>query len=160
MIKRPVTPFVSQYLVKEGSMFAIPKHPDRICVYEEASAVKRMNKDLSHVVDSQMARYRKQGYPKNWGLVQSGLIIRKNTEDVSYFCNLWWEEIQRGSKRDQLSFNYVLWRYTIPVRVINPSEFGGLYFHLYSHRGKKEPYAVPFRRDYGLLENYLNGKRV
>lgn len=160
LIKRSVTGFVSDTLHTETACFAIPKHPDRICLYEEAKAVKRMNKDKPESVDPQVTRYKKEGYPSNWGLVQSGLIIRKHTQEVAEFCNRWWNEVEKGSKRDQLSFNYVLWKYSIPIRVINPAEFGGIYFHLYSHKGKKEPFPISFRRNYGRLENYLNGKRV
>lgn len=163
LIKRAVTTFVAQTLRDPNSYFAIPKHPDRICVYEEAAAVKRMKKDAAAPVDQQIAKYKSTGYPTNWGLVQSGLIIRKKTDDVINFCEMWWAEVKEGSKRDQLSFNYVLWRYTIQIRVINPANFGGLYFHLYSHKGnkgKKEPFPIKFRKDYGRLENYINGKRV
>ena len=160
LIKRAVTPYVAMHFRNESCSFSIPKHPDRICIYEEGRAVARMKKDAAHVVQRQMDKYKADGYPSNWGLVQSGLIIRQKTEKVSEFCNRWWKEVKEGSKRDQLSFNYVLWKYQIQIRVMNPAEFGGMYFHLYSHRGKKEPFAIKFRKDYGRLENYINGKRV
>jgi len=37
-------------------------------------------------------------------------ILRRHTGKVEEFNRLWWEEICKGSRRDQLSFDYALWK--------------------------------------------------
>lgn len=99
--------FITDY--KQGE-FTIMKHPDRNCIYKELSACETMRKDNADIMKPQIARYKEEGYPAENGLVSSGLIIRKHTQGVKDFCIKWWDEIARGSHRDQLSFNYVAWK--------------------------------------------------
>ena len=70
-----------------------------------------MKKDVKENVDPQIERYRKEGFPKNYGLLQSNIMLRKhNEEDCVRFMEQWFEELKNGSHRDQLSFNYVAWK--------------------------------------------------
>jgi len=158
-IKRAVTEFVAHDF-KEGDVFAISKHPDRVCIYTEGEAVKKMYKDRADVVDAQMNKYRAERYPNNWGLVQSGVIIRKKTEEVIDFCERWWQEVFQHSRRDQLSFNYVLWKKSIPIVPLHARVFCSQFFHLYSHSKNGRAVPVKFRSNYGSLQNYINGKAV
>lgn len=50
------------------------------------------------------------GYPKNNGLICDGILVRKNNDIVNNVMNNWWSEINCGSVRDQLSFNFVSWK--------------------------------------------------
>jgi hypothetical protein len=94
-------------------------HPTRYCVYEEAKACLYFKKDSEKVIDEQMERYFQEGYPAKNGMVQTGVIIRTHTREVKDFCFEWWQELQRGSIRDQLSFNYVLFHNPIPAHFIS-----------------------------------------
>lgn len=158
-IKRSITEFVAHDF-KENDVFAISKHPDRVCIYTEGEAVKKMYKDKADIVDNQLNRYRAERYPTNWGLVQSGIIIRHKTEQVIDFCERWWLEVESGSRRDQLSFNYVLWKKPIPIVPLHARVFCSQFFHLYSHSKNGRAVAVKFRPSYGSLQNFLNGKAV
>lgn len=90
------------------------KYPDiygpRSCAYDEAIACIRRGKDATEVIQSQMQRYRAEGFPSNRGLAETTIIARECTEDISRFNEAWWAEIQCGSRRDQLSFDYTCWR--------------------------------------------------
>lgn len=80
-------------------------------MYEEAEECIRLGKDLPEVIEKQMERYRKEGYKADNGLVVTNVLVRKHTDkNVIKLMNLWWEEIERNSKRDQLSFNYACWK--------------------------------------------------
>jgi len=71
-------------------------------------------------LEGQVEGYRLEGYPERNGLAASGLMIRNhNSKKVDEFMNRWWEEIRLKSKRDQLSFNYVLWKQPISVGYCN-----------------------------------------
>lgn len=99
--------------------FCIMTHPDRNCVYEEAMACIRYKKDSTKTITDQVLAYDKMGYPKNRGMVGSGVILRKHTSSVFDFCHLWNEEVQNRSHRDQLSFNYAQWRCGLKYHMID-----------------------------------------
>ena len=153
-VKRSIKKFINENLKNN---FAIAKHPDRICVYQESEAVKKLNKDVSSTVDSQIEFYKELGYPEKNGMVQSGVIIRKHNEkDCIEICNDWWKELIKWSKRDQLSFNYSIYNKNMIIDIFNPSIISSDYFDYWTHKGQK----AKIRKDYGTLKNYINGKEV
>jgi hypothetical protein len=90
--------------------FTVLKHPDRDCVYQEAEACIKRKKDDRNTILKQIEKYRKLKYPKNHGMIATGLIIRKNTNEINNFCLDWYEELSKHSFRDQLSFNFIAWK--------------------------------------------------
>lgn len=97
------------YVLDDTHEIWITKHPQRDCIYEEANACKRLNKDSPKIINKQISTYRQKNLPVSYGLVESNVILRKNTDSVKYLMRQWFEEIKIHSRRDQLSFNYVLW---------------------------------------------------
>ena len=89
--------------------FTILQHPIRDCIYQEAYACIKLNKDKEGVINSQIIRYVDVSYPEHNGMIQSGLIIRNRDKDTIAFCTEWFREVRQGSFRDQLSFNYTVW---------------------------------------------------
>ena len=101
---------LEQTLEDDCSIY-IPNHPQRNCIYDEANMVIRIKKDTKENVLSQINGYEGEGFPKNYGLVQSNIIIRKhNNKDCIKIMESWFNELRDKSHRDQLSFNYVLWK--------------------------------------------------
>ena len=98
---------VRQWLQSDLAAF---KHPDRNCLYVEASFCAKHKKDGVDVLRAQATRYRKAGMPARWGLAETGLIIRRNTPAIHEFNEAWWKEIEHGSFRDQVSFPFVCWK--------------------------------------------------
>lgn len=98
-------------LFDENYSVEIPTHPTRNCIYAEEKACATMKKDQEEIMLPQMDRYRAQGFPKEYGLVQTNIMFRKHNEpDCIRLMEAWWTEIEKGSHRDQLSFNYALWK--------------------------------------------------
>ena len=109
-IKSDLKEFVDKFIKSDYSIY-VPKHPSRDCIYSESRAVISMKKDTKPNVEPQIERYKKEGFPKNYGLLQSNIMLRKhNNEDCKKFMEQWFEELKNGSHRDQLSFNYVAWK--------------------------------------------------
>lgn len=106
----------------EDRPFATFNYPDtygpRDCLYQEAQACCARGKDDPHVIAAQMQRYRKIGYPPHNGLAETSIVVRRNTPLVSQINATWWEEISHGSRRDQLSFNYAMWKHGADYRAI------------------------------------------
>ena len=83
------------------------RHFERDCLYAEAEACKTWKLDDPKLIDAQMKRYREDGYVAGAGLSECGVIVRKHKPEINKLNELWWEEIVKGSSRDQLSFNYI-----------------------------------------------------
>ena len=116
-LKGDLNKFIKNVMTSDCSVY-VPKHPQRNCIYAEANAVVKMGKDKSDITRPQMERYRKEGFPEKYGLLQSNIILRKhNKPDCIKLMEDWFKELKDGSHRDQLSFNYASWK-NIDVKVI------------------------------------------
>ncbi|XWN33327.1 MAG: DUF616 domain-containing protein [Devosia sp.] len=86
-------------------------HPDRQCIYDEAEAVKSLQLDFPHVVDEMVERLKTLGMPANYGLFETNVLLTRSSDlAVRAMLDTWWNEIARGSRRDQLSFTLAAWR--------------------------------------------------
>lgn len=91
----------------EESKLAAFKHMERVCLYQELQACIRLKKDNPKIMQDQVDRYRKRGYPPYNGLAETTAVLRKHCSAIQKFNDAWWHEINKGSLRDQLSFDYV-----------------------------------------------------
>lgn len=86
-------------------------HPTRNCIYQEATECIIQHRDKPDTIHSWINHLKNEGYPKNHGLIESGVLIRKhNSPLMQEVSKEWWHYIKTRSKRDQLSFNFVAWR--------------------------------------------------
>ena len=135
-----------------GSELAIPTHPQRSDVWQEAEACKRLNKipGRDHpVLNDQLARYQADGFPSDTGLTENNIIFRSgDSARLMPVMEQWWEELQNGVQRDQISLPYVLWSTGTPIyRLPFSARDTNPYFRI-----------VPHRRNGGLY-NYLQARR-
>ena len=86
------------------------KHPSRDCAYEEAMRCIVKGKDDQHVLEEQMAAMAAEKFPAHWGLVETGLLARRNTPAIAKLNERWWYEIEHHSRRDQISLPFVCWQ--------------------------------------------------
>lgn len=90
----------------------------RTCIYQEAEECKLLKLDDQRIIDLQMISYKKQGFPKNFGLFSTGVIVRMNHPRVKEFELEWWKQVSKFSKRDQLSQMYALWKTNLKISQI------------------------------------------
>ena len=120
----------------------ILKHPCRRCIYSEATAVMNCGKDIAKNVEPQMEYYRDQGFPEGIGLVACGIIGRKSGENIAKHEELWWEQVKTYSHRDQLSFDFIRWKYNLcTYNYIPYNVLFGDYFSIYTHGNNKKVYG-------------------
>lgn len=110
--------------------FSVTRHFQRDCIYEERQACIRMKKDNGVESEAQIKRYKQEGFPEHYGLNETNLLVRHNVDWVRGLDDMWWNEIEKGSHRDQLSFNYCLWKggfriHNLPKMIVRESEFFG-----------------------------------
>jgi len=86
---------------------------------------------------AQIKRYRAEGYPEDNGLIMSSVILRRHNEpEIIEFDKKWWEEIANGSKRDQLSFNYIQWKTGLKYNFLEGDARDNSTFEVVNHIGK------------------------
>ncbi len=108
-IERRITELIS----KDVLISAIP-HPYRNCIYQEAQICIELGLDTRAKIEKLIKFLKDERYPENNGLFENGLIFRRhNTPLITSMSKDWWDLLLRFSRRDQLSFGYVLWRKNI-----------------------------------------------
>ena len=93
---------------------AVFRHPVRDCVYEEAAECIRRGRDDPELIQRTLERLRRQTHPPHAGLFESGFLLRRHSAAVAEFNESWWNEIRRGTRRDQVSLPGVLSQLNLP----------------------------------------------
>nr|XP_011458403.1 PREDICTED: uncharacterized protein LOC101312505 isoform X2 [Fragaria vesca subsp. vesca] len=116
------------FLWRKGHEYAISNHYDRHCVWEEVAQNKKLNKYNHTIIDEQFAFYKDDGLtrfnaldpnkllPSN--VPEGSFIIRAHTPMSNLFSCLWFNEVERFTPRDQLSFAYTYQK----LRRMNPEK--------------------------------------
>ena len=130
MVIGDLNKFIDEYCRDKSISVLFREHPARKCIYDEAETCLRMKKDTPENIKSQMDRYRKEGFPRKYGLVESNMIYRRHNNPYCIkLMETWAEEVRKGSHRDQLSFNYALWKVGAEgYKCTKINVRGGLYF--------------------------------
>ena len=120
----------------QNSYIFISDHPLRNNIYEEIKACGELKKESQENLNKVYAFLTKENFPtENTKLVQSGIILRNHhNEKCNFLMDKWWEMINKLSKRDQLSFNYIFWKYngkylSIPWNMLTAGYFKTTYKH-------------------------------
>ena len=132
----PVRELIKRYLADAD--LAVFKHHCRDCLYDEAEVCRVMKLDDEETILAQVARYEAAGYPKNNGLIEAGVLLRRHTPGIERFNNLWWREICGGSIRDQISANYVLHSLGIQTNRFPNTIYSSDAFEFCGHAGEPE----------------------
>ena len=96
-------------------------HPERDCVYDEICTVIEFGVESERNALNWGHFLRREGFVRNYGLHETGLLFRMHSDGgVKLFDSLWWECIDSNSSRDQLSFDYCLWKCNVTCEDIMP----------------------------------------
>lgn len=118
----------------------------RDCIYKEHDAIMRLGKqnggnykDNPALMYNQVKRYLDEGYPHNNRLATNPIIFRHHHDSqVIKVMEDWWTEIKYGSRRDQLSFDYVAWKNKFEYRFLEGDSRKNKHFvQTGKHRGKQ-----------------------
>lgn len=126
----------------------MPKHFVRDCIYEEAKECVRIGKTKENETQIQMNNYKKEGFPKNFGLGENNILLRKHNDNkIIKLMNEWWKQLNIGTKRDQLSLAYVLWKNGEKFCFMEESARGNDYFKIKIH--------ISYLKKHCKVYNYL-----
>ncbi|KAK3138244.1 hypothetical protein QOZ80_5AG0366320 [Eleusine coracana subsp. coracana] len=106
---------LERFLWRKNVSFAISRHYRRFDVFEEAEANKAGGKYDNASIDYQIEFYRREGLthyssaklPITSDVPEGCVIIREHIPITNLFTCLWFNEVDRFTSRDQLSFSTV-----------------------------------------------------
>jgi uncharacterized coiled-coil protein SlyX len=97
--------------IHTNSIISMTVHPERDCVYDELQACINLKKDDKKIMRDQIEYLKRDKFPAKQGLYACGIIYRRhNDKKIVKIMDDWWKMVKMFSKRDQLSFTYVLWK--------------------------------------------------
>ncbi|XP_043712949.1 uncharacterized protein LOC122661577 isoform X2 [Telopea speciosissima] len=114
------------FLWRKGYEYAISNHYDRHCLWEEVAQNKKLNKYNHTIIDQQFTFYQADGLRRFNAsdpnrllpsyVPEGSFIVRAHTPMSNLFSCLWFNEVDRFTPRDQLSFAYTY----LKLRRTNP----------------------------------------
>lgn len=122
---RILTPNISMYMLE---------HPERNKIIDEFIPVKILKKENKSMITTLKEKYKEEHFPDNNGLIEGCIIVRKhNDKNCIKTMERWYDEIKNYSHRDQLSFNYALWKAETKIKYVSKTfcfkYLWGDYFH-------------------------------
>jgi len=108
------------------------------CVYEFAARLidpaRKVQKWPAEPIARLVAKLREDQFPEHFGRPRLGALIRRHSDEIAQFNELWWSLIQEYSAQDQLSFPYASWKLDLRWNSIS-RELWTRYFVAHPHEG-------------------------
>ena len=98
------------------SRIAIPSHPLRDCIYDEYLNAFAEFIDDPKIMRAELDLIKESGMPRHYGLTENNVIYRQHNDSrIIEIMNEWWHMTTTYSRRDQLSFAWLLWKHNIKI---------------------------------------------
>jgi hypothetical protein len=103
-LRVPAADLVRQFL--DGADVAMFRHRWRRCAYDVAANCARLHLDYEGLIAAQVAQLERRGWQRGAGQHECAVILRRHTYAVERFNALWWADVCRFSRRDQISVEW------------------------------------------------------
>lgn len=118
-ITQNLNSLIEEYFFKKKTKIATFQHFSRNCLYAEALACAVTKKDNYESIYKQVKECVDNNFPTNYGLAETNVMLRQhNDEKVQQCMEEWWRCVQYNSIRDQLSFDYVLYKHAMTYEIL------------------------------------------
>lgn len=145
-------------LVESQQLISTHIHPDWICTYEEMLGIMMLQWESEETTIKWGQYLRKENFPRQIGTWETRVLYRLHSNKrVGELDSLWWWCIENFSRRDQYSFQYVLWKLGIECVSFLPIECGvhnSEHFTLRGHINTNNKHVGKKRLDSWLLRYY------
>lgn len=137
--KRSIYDFLDTFVNNQEADFISFKHHARDCIYEEINACMQFKKEDKQKLLKLKDFYIKEKYPAHNGLIKSSIIVRKKgNELVLKTMKMWFEYLVKYTKRDQLTFNYCVFKTKMPIFYIDLNMWDNEWTGYYSHKSENK----------------------
>lgn len=138
LILADLRPLLDEFIASEADIGLFP-HQERFDIFEEFEFCKRVNKipPADHAKgQAQLRHYADEGLPRDHVFTENAILFRRHGNPaLAAAMALWWEQLERFTKRDQLSLPYVLHKSDLKVKLWDWNyKFENPYFKRYMHR--------------------------
>ena len=111
-----LTPYLFNEIKIRNKIFLAPFMLEFTCLYHSAQWMLDEQIDKPQL-EKQLAYFRQQGFPENYGMFENNLLYRKhNLPEVQNMMEHWWKWVSEYCRRDQASLAYVFWDAHLPIR--------------------------------------------
>lgn len=119
-LKRDPVEVLAAVRAQSDADFLAFRHFRRDCVYQELQTCRENGLDDGRILKERERTYRAEGMPEHAGLIEGHFLLRRhNAPDVARFGERWFEHVLRFSRRDQISFPYLVWRLGLRYEAID-----------------------------------------
>ena len=110
-----ISTFIDKINDKTG--LAIHRHTHNTCIFQEVNDCIAYGKGNKKNLKEQVNKYKKEGFPKEYGILQCNVLVSDlNNANSEKIFNAWWDEyFTSQSGRDQIALPYVLWKNHIKI---------------------------------------------
>ncbi|XP_047157133.1 probable hexosyltransferase MUCI70 [Vigna umbellata] len=137
---------LERFLWRNNATFAISKHYRRFDVFVEAEANKAAGKYENASIDFQIEFYKREGLtpyteaklPLISDVPEGCVIVREHVPISNLFTCLWFNEVDRFTSRDQLSFS------TVRDKILSRVDF---HFHMFLDCERRNFVVQKYHRD-------------
>jgi hypothetical protein len=120
-------------VVKYQGGFMTAKHPTRTRIYEEGFRIVQLGKDKPEIVFKHIVNlFEITKMADNYGLFETGVIIRDNSKQVAKLENKWFKYLQLGSHRDQISLPFAKFMTGINISTFS-AQTRNCFFERFNH---------------------------
>ncbi len=143
-------------LFDEKEVISTVVHLERNCIYKEMFTVYDYGFETENTLLNWAKVLRRNRYPYNNGLNETGILYRCHCFIIKELDELWWWCVDKYSRRDQLSFNYILWKLNIKCGSLLPDGQNAINsddFNYISHANSKRKF-LDRDTDFSLLRRY------
>lgn len=117
-LRQPPEAVFAALLDSQAAPMACCAHSHRSAVLDEVRAVLALGYDDPGLVRRQLEDYAAQGLRGGGPLIWTGMLARRHHDPaLARFGTLWWEQVLRFSRRDQIAFPYLAEREGFAVAV-------------------------------------------
>ena len=127
------------------------RHHLRDCIYQEINECVFRRKETMENALRMEAFLKDQNYPEHNGLTENTVIIRKNIGEINLLMDDWFYMVEHYSGRDQLSFNYCLWKRPVRIQILDINVYDNQYF---KHAGHKKLRILSCRLVFDRADEY------
>lgn len=139
-IRNKITDFLQNCCDLDHYDMVVFNHSKRNCVYKEADSIVEFRKEDIEKVRKAVAFLKRENYPLEMGLTETGIMVRKTkSELLDKAMILWFDLLKKYTKRDQLMFDYSIYKKGIKIKRLNYSVYDNPWFVWKKHNA-----AIPF----------------
>lgn len=115
-----LTPYLFELIKFKHRNLLLPKLNFQDCIYQHIQFIRQKRWDDDGILSAWEQVLKSQKFPQHYGMTENNIIYRKhNLDEIQLIMSEWWKCIEQYSKRDQLSFSYILWKHNIKIKDIS-----------------------------------------